>query len=328
LNPHALPADPRHAGAHHPTHHRRRALRRWLMRGFVAGMVALAAWLLFDLARDIDWGEVAATLAAYPGARLAGAAAFVVASYLLYGGYDLLGRHYVHHAMDRRTVMAVAFVAYACNLNLGPIVGAVGLRLRLYTRYGLRAAQVARIVLLSFVTNWSGYLLLAGAVLAARQVPLPQALAMGAGALQVVGVAMMALPLAYVLACARSRRREWHVRGHHFKLPGARLAAVQVALSSANWALIAAVIWALLPAGVPYGLVLATFLSAAVAALLTHIPGGLGVLEGVFLYALSDRIPAHSLLAALLAFRAMYYLAPLSVAGAMFFLLEARARRS
>jgi uncharacterized membrane protein YbhN (UPF0104 family) len=328
LKPHPVPADGHPAGEHVVLGHRHQhPMLARVLRVFIAAVVLLAGWMLIRLLRGVDWGEVAATLAAYPWTTLAAAAGLVVASYLLYGAYDLLGRRYTHHEVGTLTVAAIAFVAYASNLNLGPIVGAVGSRLRLYTRYGVRAAQVARIMLLSFVTNWSGYLLLAGFVLAARWVELPDALAVGAGALQVIGVLMMALPITYLLACARARRREWHVRGHHFKLPHAGMALLQVAVSSANWALIAGVVWTLLPPGVPYGVVLATYLSAAVIALVTHIPGGLGVVEGVFLFALAARVPAHELLAALLAFRAMYYLLPLAVAGGLFLLLEARAKK-
>jgi uncharacterized membrane protein YbhN (UPF0104 family) len=294
----------------------------------IAGLVALAAWLLWDLLRDVDWPQVGATLAAYPAATLGAAAGLVAASYALYAGYDLLGRRYTHHALRARTVAAITFVVYASNLSLGPLVGSVGLRLRLYTRYGLRAVQVARIVGLGLVTNWSGYLLLAGAVLALQQVELPAALSLGAGALQALGALMIALPVAYALACAFARRREWHFRGHHFRLPGGRMAVLQLLLSCANWSAIAGVIWVLLPPGLPYGVVLATFLTASVVALATHIPGGLGVLEGVFLYALtSPQAPAHALLAGLLAFRALYYLLPLALAGATFLLLETRAPR-
>jgi uncharacterized membrane protein YbhN (UPF0104 family) len=327
MRPPALPARPGH-GTAAPVHRRHHPAWRWIARVLMAGLVALAAWLLWDLLRDVDWREVRATLAAYPVGVLAGAAAFVVASYALYGGYDLLGRRYTHHTLPARTVAAIAFVVYASNLSLGPIVGSVGLRLRLYTRYGLRAAQVARIVGLGLVTNWSGYLLLAGTVLALRQVELPPSLSLGAGALQAIGTLMMALPLAYVVACARARKRDWHLFGHHFRLPHGGMAALQLLLSCANWAAIAGVIWVLLPAGLPFGVVLATFLTAAVVALATHIPGGLGVLEGVFLFALtSPQAPAHALLAGLLAFRALYYLVPLAVAGAVFLMLEARARR-
>ena len=72
---------------------------------------------------------------------------------------------------------------------------------------------------------------------------------------------------------------------------------------------------------------LATLLSAAIVGAATHVPGGLGVLEAVFIAALGGAGAAAQLIAALLAYRALYYLVPLVVAAAMHFALEAIARR-
>jgi len=78
-----------------------------------------------------------------------------------------------------------------------------------------------------------------------------------------------------------------------------------------------------MPQGLGYARVLATHLSAAVIAVTTHIPGGLGVVETVFVAALGDAVPHSGLIAALLAYRALYYLVPLAVAAAFHFGLEA-----
>jgi glycosyltransferase 2 family protein len=59
----------------------------------------------------------------------------------------------------------------------------------------------------------------------------------------------------------------------------------------------------------------------------THVPGGLGVLEAVYVAVLGARVPTASLLAALLAFRALYYVLPLAVAAALHLVLELGARR-
>jgi uncharacterized membrane protein YbhN (UPF0104 family) len=133
--------------------------------------------------------------------------------------------------------------------------------------------------------------------------------------------------LAYAAACFRSKRREWHWRQHRFVLPSGRLALAQLALSSLNWALIGAVVWTLLPANLGFGTVLATHLSAAVIAVPTHVPGGLGVLEAVYVAVLGDETTRNQLIAGLLAFRALYYLAPLVVAAALHLLIEAAERR-
>src|SRR3546814_11612414 len=93
---------------------------------------------------------------------------------------------------------------------------------------------------------------------------------------------MLLLVAAYLLLCARSHGRTWTFRGTEFSLPSLRMAVGQVVASSLNWIAIAATIWILLPDSVGFGTVLAVFLLSSVAGAMTHVPGGLGVLEAVF----------------------------------------------
>jgi uncharacterized membrane protein YbhN (UPF0104 family) len=58
----------------------------------------------------------------------------------------------------------------------------------------------------------------------------------------------------------------------------------------------------------------------------THVPGGLGVTETVFVTLLADTLPAPTVLAALLTYRALYYITPLIIGSTMFILFEARMR--
>ena len=301
--------------------------RRWLGPALAVAFLALVGWLVADHVKEIDWGEVRASIAAYPLTTLAAAAGLVVASHLTYACYDLLGRRYVGHTLPKTTVLGVAFVSYAFNLNLGAMVGGVAFRVRLYSRLGLDAAQIGRIYAFSVVTNWSGWLLLAGAAFVVGGIQLPQSFPVSEAAMRAVGLVMIAVPLAYVVSCFASKKREWRWRDHAFVLPSGRMALAQLGISSLNWSLIATIVWLLLPKELTYGTVLATLLSAAVIGAATHVPGGLGVLEAVFIAALSGQVPAHTLIAALLAYRALYYLAPLLVAAAMHFTLEAVAKR-
>jgi uncharacterized membrane protein YbhN (UPF0104 family) len=84
-------------------------------------------------------------------------------------------------------------------------------------------------------------------------------------------------------------------------------------------------VYVLLRGHIDYGSVLGTLLVAAVAGVITHIPAGLGVLEAVFVALLGSRLDTHTLLAALLAYRALYYLVPLLLATGVYFSLERRA---
>jgi uncharacterized membrane protein YbhN (UPF0104 family) len=52
--------------------------------------------------------------------------------------------------------------------------------------------------------------------------------------------------------------------------------------------------------------VAATYVTANVAAIVTHVPGGLGVMEAVIL----SLVPGANVVGALIAFRALYYLTP------------------
>ena len=87
------------------------------------------------------------------------------------------------------------------------------------------------------------------------------------------------------------------------------------------------VIFVLLGAKVAYPTVLGVLLLAGVAGVITHIPAGLGVLEAVFLAFLGAQLPQATLLGAMLAYRALYYLMPLAVAIAVYFMLEGTASR-
>ena len=286
----------------------------------------LVAWLVADYVKAIDWADVRRALSGYSLSTLAAAAGLAALSHLTYASYDLLGRAYAGHDLATRRVLAVGFISYAFNLNLGSLVGGVGFRLRLYHRLGLRAGKIGHVIALSLVTNWSGWLLLAGTAFATGQVPLPDAFALGTFGLQALGIAMIAAALCYVALCFGSRRRRWHWRRYTFKLPSGRMALAQAAVSSFNWLLIGTIVWVLMPSGLGYGTVVATQLSAAMLAVPTHIPGGLGVIEAIFVAAFGGSHVHSGLIAALLAYRALYYLLPLAVAAVLYLTVETGVR--
>ena len=304
-------------------------LRQWwpLLRRVLLGAFLLAvAVLLWRQAREVDWAAVAAAARAYPTATLLACAALAAGSYAIYCSFDVLAKHYVGHALASRRVFAVAFVAYAFNLNMGALVGGAGFRFRLYSQRGLDPGDITRVLGFSVFTNWSGYLLLLGCVLATRLVPIPSGWDLGAAALQWVGVALVLGVVGYVVLSGLSRRRSVTLRGHRIDLPPLRTALAQVCLSSLHWVLMGGIVYLLLLGRVPYPTVLGVLMLGAVAGALTHVPAGLGVLETVFVLILGATIPRPDLLAALLTYRAIYYLGPLLLALLVYVTLEMRSR--
>ena len=299
----------------------------WAKRIVVGGFLLFVVTLLVIQARSIEWDEVFSTMRQYPVGVLALAAALGAASHVIYSTFDLVGRHYTGHRLPAPTVMAITFVSYAFNLNLGTVVGAVAMRVRLYSRLGLDAATITRIVGTSMLTNWLGYFLLAGLAFIWWPKALPADWHIGIGALHAMGGLLVAVALAYVGACAFSKRREWTVRGHEISLPSFRVALVQLALSSANWAMMGATMFVLLQGKVEYPMVLGVLLIGAVAGLLSRVPAGLGVLEAVFIAVLAPPLQQAPLIAAVLLYRTVYYWAPLLVAALLYMVMEANARR-
>ena len=290
---------------------------------FAVAVLALIGWH----AREIDWGEVLTALRALPLRTVALGAVVAVAAHAAFISYDLLARRYTGHRLGIGRTAAVAGVCFAFNLNLGALVGGVALRYRLYSRFGLTPSVITRILGFSVLTNWIGYSALAGAAFASGLVDLPDTAPISSTALRAFGGALLLLAAAYLAACRWSSRRRWNVRGHEIELPRARMAVLQIGASVTHWSLLATVLYVLLQGKVGFVTVLGALLLSSVAGVITHIPAGLGVLEAVFLSLLSGAHPINQLLAALLAYRAVFYLGPLIIAGFAYLALELAARR-
>jgi len=307
-----------------PGRERLKRYGRWaLSAALLAALVAIVA----VKGRQVDWDEVAQALRSYAALTLTGACAFSALAYLACSGYDVLARRYVQHNLKTPLTMAIAFVSYAVTLNVGALLGSMGLRLRLYTRYGVSAAKVTHIIGLGIVTNWSGYVLLAGLTLAIDPPHLPDDWHLGRIAIRGIGVLLLAILAAYLAACVFWRGREWQLRSVVFECPGLAFAAAQLLLSCLNWLSVAAIAWMLMPGHVPFNDALAALFVASLGGLIVRLPAGLGVLEASFFAVLGGSVAHGRLIAALLALRAIYYLIPLMIAAGAALALEFSARR-
>ena len=287
-------------------------------------VVGAIAWY----ARSVEWEPVGEALRAYRPTTLALAALAAAASCIVYSTYDLLTRPHAGSGPSWRWIVPVAFTSYTFNMNLGPWIGAFGIRLRQYSKLGIGAAQTLRILTFSMITNWSGYVLLAGLVFAIKPPPmLPEDWHLGTAALRAIGAALLLAIAAYWALCAFSRRRVFSVHKLSLRLPPWRTAVAQACLAAGNWMLIGAVPWILLGGAAAYATVLATLLLAAVAGAALHVPGGIGVVEGVLLAVLGRDLPHGPLVATLLVYRATYYLWPFALGLATFAVVEGLLRR-
>ncbi len=303
--------------------------RRWplIKRILTYVFFILVAGLLIGLARNLDWQEVYNTLRNYRAETLLMAGAAALGSYVVYCFFDVLGKRYARHDLPLRQILPVTFVCYAFNLNLSAWVGGIALRFRLYSRLGLRPSQITRVFTLSLLTNWLGYMWLAGLIFVMGWITPPASWEIGFTALRVLGAGLLLACVVYLGLCGFSKRRSWTIRGHEIHLPSLRLALIQLVLGAANWSLMALVVYFMLSRQAAYPEVLGILMISSIAGVVTHIPAGLGVIEAVFVAMLADEMSKGAIVAGLIGYRVIYFLIPLLFATLVYVVLEARAKK-
>ncbi|MDP1717545.1 MAG: lysylphosphatidylglycerol synthase domain-containing protein, partial [Burkholderiales bacterium] len=129
-----------------------------------------------------------------------------------------------------------------------------------------------------------------------------------------LGIGCMLIAVSYLLLPVL-RKDPLMVRGFQMKMPSVPLAVGQLVLSILEWILAAAVLFILLPEGGPsYGALLGAFLAAQVIGIISHVPGGIGVFEGIMVLLLAPYLPSDDSITALLLYRLIYYVVPLVLA--------------
>ena len=312
--------------------HGLRRLGRWLPALVGLAVFVAALSVLRRALADTSLAEIAAGFGTIPTSTLAAAVAIGVASYLVQTLYDLVGLRHVGSALGWRTIAPHAFCAMAVGHNVGVSALSGGaVRYRAYTALGLPAARIPAIMVCYPIAYALGASTLLGLTLVLAPDTAPGAERLGEPALRAVGVALCAVPLAW-LALAGREGRPFALGRLRLEPPAPRLAAAQIAIGIADVLVTAAMPWLLLSTQAEVGF--APFLGAYVVAVTlgaaSGVPGGLGVVEGAFVALLPGVAPA-ALVGALLAWRVLYFLAPLALAivvlGTQAFAGRLRARR-
>jgi len=300
---------------------------RWLKVGLAVAAIALAAFLLHRTLSKYSIHELSAAVGAVPAGRLAMAGLFAACSYACLTGFDTLAIRYVGGRIGYPRIALASFV----SLSLGHNIGFAGLssgaiRYRFYSRWGLNTEDVAKIILFCGATVAVGLGSLAGIALLLQPSLSSEILGLSRTACLAFGAACIACVGGY-LGLASRLRRPLRIRRWAFEMPPLRLAIGQVVIGTVNFAFVAACLHQALAAvsDIAYAAVASVYVIANVATLVTHVPGGLGVIESVVLHL----VPATQVIGAVLVFRMVYFLGPLAIGGTVLAMTEAvfRLRR-
>lgn len=314
-------------------------MRSWLRRyGWpTVGVAAVlfSVWLLYHELRGTSPDDVVASLGAISTRAWLLAVAATLVAYVALAWYDRIALLHLRRHVPWLFITLCSFSAYALAHNLGASVlsGAV-VRYRAYRTQGLTPAEIGILIGLCAFTFALGVVIISGALLVVRPDILDRFGHAPEWVGMTTGVVMLSAVALYVLG-SWLHLRPLSVGGLHIHYPRLPIVRRQLVIAPAEIAAAAAIIYfALPPADNPgYLVVLGIFAASFSAALLSHAPGGLGVLEIMFVSALPEVDPAD-VLAALIVFRLLYLLVPLAISLVVVLVFEraqlrqARLRRT
>jgi len=303
-------------------------LRRYLSALVPVALLCAALLALHRLGGEFHLRDILAAFSAIGHWSVLLAIVLTAGSYLALTGYEKLALGFVGRQLPWSRYALTSFVAYAVGHNLGVAALSGGaIRYRMYTPLGFGAMEIARIVAFCTVTFALGAATLAGISLIANAGEASSLLHSTAQLSIALGVLSLVAVGGYLLACALGRTPlNWREAG--IRLPTLRTALLQIALATVDLTLASSVLYALLPASadVSYLVFAGLYMVALAASLLSLVPGGLGVFETIMVLLLPG-VPAPQMLAALLAYRLVYYALPFGVALALLSAHELRNQR-
>jgi glycosyltransferase 2 family protein len=289
-------------------------------------ILAAAAFVLYELLRDADFGKVAAALKAQPIQKIAAAGAFVVAGYVTLTFYDLFALHTIgRHKVPYAVAALASFASSTIGHSLGAAVLTGGLiRFRIYSVWGLTVVDIAKIAFVTGMTFWLGNAFLLGGATAYAPEAASAVDHLPLWINRAIGLAGLAAIACYLLWLT-PRRRAVGRSGWRIVLPSLRFTLVQIGIGALDLSLVTMAMYILLPPTPAVGFVTVQviFLTATLLGTVSHAPGGLGVIEATMLVGLAQ-FQREELLAALLTFRALYFVLPLLLATISLGLRELR----
>ncbi|BBT38991.1 bifunctional lysylphosphatidylglycerol flippase/synthetase MprF [Pseudomonas putida] len=285
------------------------------------------------LLSELDIYALHDAMLSVPTRSLAGALLATVVGFVTLLGYEWSASRYAAVQLPARTLALGGFSAFAIGNAVGlSILSGGSVRYRLYARHGLGAAEIARMTVFASLSLGCALPPLAALATLSNLQGAATALRLPAPLLASIAVAVLALTAVLVIGLYRRRLDEQPLADslvvqfgrRTLRLPGARLAALQLLITALDVVAAATVLYLLLPEAPPFGAFVLVYLLALAAGVLSHVPGGVGVFEAILLAAFANQLGAAPLAAALLLYRLIYVVLPLLVACVLLLASEAR----
>lgn len=248
------------------------------------------------------------------GWRYAGASmVLTIFGYAALVGYDYLSLRLAGHPIPILRMWSSSFVSHAVQNSAPiPIVAGGGLRYRLFSRLGVSGTETAAVVAGNLITFVIGLFAVAGLSFVIAPIPIPASFHLPLHSLQPLGIIFLLL---VVTALVMSERGAGTIKLWRWtlELPKGSMLREQLGVSAADWLLSSTALYVLMLAAGPVSFprFLSGFLLAQIVTQIFPLPGGVGVFEAAMLLMRPPGLAAPLATAALLIYRAVYYLIPL-----------------
>jgi glycosyltransferase 2 family protein len=275
-------------------------------------IIAIASAALYRILQDIEPDEVLDALRSSEPRNIALAALFVAAAYFTLTFYDFFALHTIGRGdLPYRVAALASFTSYSIGHNIGASVFTGGaVRYRIYSVWGLEAIEVAKVCFVAGLTFWLGNATVLGLGIAYAPLAASAIDQLPPWFNRITAIAVLMILASYV-AWVWQRQRVIGRSGWKVRLPGGPSTFLQIAIGIVDLSFCALAMYMLVPDEPNIGFVTLAviFVSATLLGFASHAPGGIGVFDAAMLVALWQ-FDKEELLAGLLLFRLLYYIAP------------------
>ncbi|MDZ8187927.1 MAG: lysylphosphatidylglycerol synthase domain-containing protein [Nostoc sp. ChiSLP02] len=305
-------------------------LRLHLSSLFGLLLLVISVWAIARELHDYNYRDILNSLAAIPKNRLSWAIWLTALGYLVMIGYDILGFKYINRSLSWNKIAFTNFISSTFTNTIGfALLTGSAIRYRFYANWGVSAVAIAQVIAFANFTFWLGMFAIAGLIFITNPLTIPPQLHLPFATVRPIGVIFLVLIAIYLLGSILIKKPVIILQ-HEFRFPSLPISLAQIVISSLDWIIAAAVLFAMLPSNITLSYLdfLGIYLLAMFAGVVSNVPGGLGVFETVMLLLLSSKISAAVVLGSLLAYRGIYYFLPLLVAAGLLGIYEVKFGRN
>ena len=290
------------------------------------GVFVAAVWVLQHTLRDLRWDALMRQLSEIPLSHVGLSLVFTALAYVILTIYDTTAFAYIGRHVSYLRVAFVSFLSYAFShsLGFGGVTGGA-VRYRFYTAWGVRPIDIAKVVVFGGAAYFLGAFAVAGGLILVNVAAFQAVTDLPAWTVTAVGLLCVLAGCVYVLWAAVGRP-SIRLGGMALQPPRLWIPGAQLAVACLEWSFASAALYWLMPAdvGIDYWHFIGIFVIAYLAGMISHVPGGLGVFESVVILLLPKGVAPEAVIAAIITYRAVYFVLPLLLAAVMFGVYEIR----